>query len=253
MTYRCPMIYPLQDGEEERTAYICLPASYYENEDKRYPVLYMFDGHNVFFDEDATFGTSWSMDAYMNEHQPQIIIAALECNKHPNNGRLEEYSPYTFFDTHFGSVFGHGQDTMEWFINVLKKEVDSSFRTLPDREHTFIAGSSMGGLMSLYALMEYNDVFSKAAALSPSLWTSPRNLHRIISKADLDPNTTIYMNYGSKEFCNHTNQRRAYREIIGHLKERHVTVYHQIIQGGTHCEACWREQIPAFMEILLSE
>ena len=252
MTHRFTIMYPLPDGEEEeRIAYICLPDSYFENKHKRYPVVYMFDGHNVYFDEDATFGKSWGMDEYMEIHQPQVIIAAVECNHNPDNGRMEEYSPYTFFDPKFGAVFGRGHDTMDWFVYEFKRQVDESFRTLPDRKHTFIAGSSMGGLMSLYALMEYNSVFSRAAALSPSLWTSPRDLHRIISHADLDPDTTLYINYGSEEFCNHQNQRRAYREIVGHLRRRGVDVHSHIVQGGTHCEACWQEQIPYFMRTLL--
>ena len=109
----------------------------------------------------------------------------------------------------------------------------------------------MGGLMSLYALMEYNSVFSRAAALSPSLWTSPRELHRIISHAELDPNTFLYINYGSEEFSNHANQQQAYRQIVGHLRRIGVDVYSYIVPGGTHCEACWQKQIPYFLRALL--
>lgn len=251
MTHRFQVTVPLPDGEEERTAYVYLPDSYFENKRKRYPVLYMFDGHNVFFDEDASFGKSWGMDEYTEYRQPQIIIAAVESNRHPDNGRLEEYCPYTFFDPKFGVVFGRGQETMDWFAYEFKPYIDANFRTIPDREHTYVAGSSMGGLMSLYALLEYNHVYSRAAALSPSLWTSPRDLHRIIAHADLNPDTFLYINYGSEEFCNHANQRRAYREIVGHLRRREVDVYSYIVQGGTHCEACWQHEIPYFMRALL--
>lgn len=251
MTHRFTVTVPLPDGEEERTAYICLPDSYFENKHKRYPVIYMFDGHNVFFDEDAAFGKSWGMDEYMEYRQPQAIIAAVECNQNPNNGRMEEYSPYTFFDPKFGVVFGRGKETMDWYVYEFKRYVDENFRTIPDRAHTSIAGSSMGGLMALYALMEYNQIFSRAAALSPSLWTSPRDIHRIISHANLDPDTFLYINYGSEEFSNHANQRRAYRETVGHLRRRGVDVYSYIVPGGTHCEACWQEQIPYFMRTLL--
>ncbi len=251
MTHRFQVTVPLPDGEEERTAYVCLPDSYFENKRKRYPVLYMFDGHNIFFDEDAAFGKSWGMDAYMELHQPQIIIAAVECNQNPNNGRMEEYSPYTFFDPKYGVVFGRGYDTMNWFVEEFKPYIDENFRTLPDRKHTFIGGSSMGGLMSIFALLEYNHIFSRAAALSPSLWTSPREFHRIVSRAQIDPDTTLHMSCGSEEFGNHANQRRAYREIAGHLKRKGVNLHSYIVPGGTHCEECWSHEIPYFLRTLL--
>ena len=252
MTHRFTVMYPLPGGkEEERIAYVCLPDSYFEKKYKRFPVIYMFDGHNIFFDEDATFGKSWGMDEYMENNQPQVIIAAIECNHHPNNGRMQEYSPYTFYDPKYGRVYGRGQETMDWIVHEFKPYIDHHYRTLPDRQHTFIAGSSMGGLMSIYALMEYNSVFSRAAALSPSLWTSPRGIHHIISKAELDPDTLLYINYGSEEFSNHAKQRSAYRETVGHLKRRGVDVHSYIVHGGTHCEACWQAQIPYFIRTLL--
>ena len=156
---------PLVNGEmEKRTAYIYLPESYEKEPHEYYPVLYMFDGHNVFFDSDATFGKSWGMQEYMDKTNTQMIIAAVECNHSPNHGRLEEYSPFTFRISDVGFVPGRGKATIDWYVDVFKRGIDKNYRTLPDREHTFIAGSSMGGLMSIYALMEYNHVYSRAAA-----------------------------------------------------------------------------------------
>ncbi len=85
---------PELTGEEERTAYIYLPASYDEHPGRRYPVLYMFDGHNVFFDSHATYGKCWGMKEYMDETETEMIIAAVESNHSPDHGRLKEYSPY---------------------------------------------------------------------------------------------------------------------------------------------------------------
>ena len=86
---------PELTGEEERLAYIYLPESYLTERRKRYPVLYMFDGHNVFFDEDATYGKSWGMKEYMDATETQMIIAAVECNHSPDHGRLKEYPRLT--------------------------------------------------------------------------------------------------------------------------------------------------------------
>ena len=252
MTRRFDVTFPLADGTaERRTAYIYLPESYEWEPGKRYPVLYMFDGHNVFFDSDATYGKSWGMQEYMNRTKTQMIIAAVECNHSPNNGRLEEYSPFTFKDDQFGFIPGRGKATMEWFVNVFKRQIDRDYRTLSDRAHTFIAGSSMGGLMSIFALMEYNHIYSKAAALSPSLWASPVELRNMLSTASILPDTTLYMDYGSEEFGNQKNMRRTFGELSTLLMWRKVNLHCRIVPGGTHCEASWEKQIPFFMETFM--
>jgi len=251
MTERFEVTFPLLGGSEERFAYIYLPKSYFKQADRTYPVLYMFDGHNVFFDEDATYGKSWGMEKFMNRNHIQMIICAVECNHDPDNGRLKEYAPFSFRSPQFGMVDGYGKRTMEWFVNELKPAVDASFRTKPEREHTFIAGSSMGGLMSLYALMEYNHVFSRAAALSPSLWTDPRKVKSMISKAKLDPNTILYMDYGSEEMHNHRSMRRIYGDITSLLIQKGVHLESRIVPGGDHSEASWEKQLSFFMRTLL--
>ena len=252
MIKRFEVTFPLFDGTmEKRTAYIYLPESYDKEPNKRYPVLYMFDGHNVFFDSDATFGKSWGMKEYMEKTDTQLIIAAVECNHSPDHGRLKEYSPFTFHDERVGFIPGKGKATMEWYVNVFKKQIDETYRTLPDREHTFIAGSSMGGLMSIYALLEYNHVFSRAAALSPSLWTSPVEVRTMLTRAQFAPDTVLYIDYGSEEFGYQKNMRRAFGELATILMYRKLSLHCRIVPGGTHCEASWEKQIPFFMETLM--
>lgn len=251
MTERFEVTFPLQGGSEERYAYIYLPKSYFKEPYRRYPVLYMFDGHNVFYDEDATYGKSWGMERFLNRHHIQMIICAVSCNQDANNGRLKEYSPFTFRSAQFGIIEGLGKKTMDWYVNELKPAVDASFRTKPDREHTFIAGSSMGGLMSLYALMEYNHVFSRAAALSPSLWTDPRKVRNMISKAKLEANTVLYMDYGSEEISHHRSMRRTFAETTSQLIQKGVYVESRIVPKGEHCEASWEKQLGFFIRTLL--
>lgn len=242
---------PELTGNEVRKAYVYLPESYRFEPAKRYPVLYMFDGHNVFFDSDATYGKSWGMKEYMDYTNTQMIIAAVECNHSPDNGRLKEYSPYSFSDPKLGKIIGKGKITMEWMIHSFKRDIDARYRTLPDREHTFIAGSSMGGLMSLYALLEYNRVFSRAAALSPSLWTNTSKLLQLVVNSRPAPDTVLYMDYGSEELSNHADMLRSFGRFTAQLLEKGVCLESRIIPGGTHCEASWERQIPFFMNTLL--
>ena len=138
---------PQLSGDQVRKAYVYLPESYEEDPERRYPVMYLFDGHNVFFDEDATYGTSWGMYDYMEESGKQMILVGIECNRE-GDGRLREYAPVTFEDSELGRIEGEGKRYMHWLIKELKPYIDGNFRTLPDRENTLICGSSMGGLMA---------------------------------------------------------------------------------------------------------
>ncbi|MBR5559224.1 MAG: alpha/beta hydrolase [Oscillospiraceae bacterium] len=253
MVYKWQITIPQLSGSQPRSAYIYLPDGWSKKSGQRYPVLYMFDGHNLFFEEDATYGKSWGLQEYMEKSRTQMIIAAVECSHDPDNGRLSEYSPYTFDNPQYGHVVGRGQTTMEWLINVFKPEIDRRFPTLPDRRHTFIAGSSMGGLMSLYAVTKYNHVFSRAAALSPSLWVAPRKLHWLLRNAPLDRGTVVYMDCGSKELGGNSQRIALYNRTAELLASRKIALTSRIVPGGTHNEASWQKQIPFFMNTLLYE
>ena len=121
---------PELTDDQERNAYIYVPDSYHRDKNKRYPVLYMFDGHNVFFDSHATYGKSWGMKEYLENTDTELIVAAVECNHSPDNGRLREYSPYDFSDPQFGSFQGLGDITMQWFIHTFKPYIDTHYPTL---------------------------------------------------------------------------------------------------------------------------
>ena len=173
MIDKWPISYPAITGKEDRNVYVYIPDCAEEDEEARFPVLYMFDGHNVFFDVDASYGKAWGMKEYMDATETPMIIVAVDCNHSRTHGRLKEYSPFDFEFGDVGPIRARGKTTMNWFARTLKPLIDEKYPTLPEREHTFIAGSSMGGLMSLYAILAHNDVYSRACCLSPSLWVAP--------------------------------------------------------------------------------
>ncbi|MCD7736468.1 MAG: alpha/beta hydrolase [Lachnospiraceae bacterium] len=251
MVQKWKITIPELTGDEERGVYVYLPEAYDYEPDRRYGVLYMFDGHNVFFDSDATYGKCWGMKEYMDRTGTQLIIAAVECNHDPDNGRLKEYTPFPFQEASIGRVEAKGRFTMEWMVHTFKKEIDRRYRTLPDREHTFIAGSSMGGLMSLYALLEYNAYFSRAAALSPSLWVAPDSLAQMIRNAQLPSDCVLYMDYGEKELSGRKAMLNTFARVTAKLQKKGILLESRIVPGGTHCEASWERQIPFFMNTLL--
>ena len=239
---------PELSGKEARWAYIYLPDDW-QTAGKRYPVLYMFDGHNVFFDEDATYGKSWGMGEFLLKTGKDLIVVAVECN-HGVNKRLEEYSPFELEFPDSGKLPGRGKVYMDWMVNTLKPFVDQTYPTLPDRSHTSLAGSSMGGLMALYGVCNYNDVFQKAACISPSFWVSKDRVVDIVAKEDLATDSRVYIDYGSLELPTHAPSSEALVSVARMLLSRRVNVTLKIVPGGIHSESSWEKQIPEFMDYL---
>ncbi|MBQ8161928.1 MAG: alpha/beta hydrolase [Clostridia bacterium] len=244
------MTLPRLTGKEKRRVYAYIPQEARRNPEARFPVLYMFDGHNVFFDRTATYGKSWGMKTYMDQTRTPLIIIAVDCNHAPDYGRLKEYAPFSFEDPGFGRIEGKGQKYMQWMVETLKPYVDERYPTLPDRGHTMIAGSSMGGLMTVYALAAFGDTFSRGAALSPSLWTSPRSILRLIRTSPHMKGCVMYMDYGSQELQNHEGMLKIYRQVQDACLEAGTFLTSRIVPMGEHCEACWEQQIPFFMQTL---
>ena len=248
MIYTWKVKIPALSGDAQRLVYLYLPEDW-KTSGKRYPVLYMFDGHNVFFDTHATYGKSWGMGEYMDENHKQMIIVAVECN-HEGHQRLSEYSPVDFVFPDAGSVVGQGKQYMEWLVNTLKPYIDANYPTMPEREHTSIAGSSMGGLMSLYAVCDYNHVFQKAACISPSFWISKDKVLDIVANSNIAADSSVYIDYGSLELPDHSNSSEARFSVARLLLTRRARVALKIVPGGAHNESSWQKQIPHFMEYL---
>ena len=242
---------PALTGEEQRKAYVYVPDSAYADAQRRYPVLYMFDGQNLFSDSEATYGKSWGLLDWLTEHNTPLIVAAAECSRHAETdecgGRLSEYSPFDF-SGRWGDIKGRGELTMDWLIRDFKPYIDEHCPTLPDREHTFIAGSSMGGLMTLYALCAHGDVFSRGAALSPSLGFAHPKVRAMLREADL-VGTALYMDNGSEEMRS-ARAKKLFAEAAELLILAGAHPEIRGVPGGVHNEASWERQIPFFMDVL---
>ena len=247
MLEKLPITIPELTGNEERTLYIYTP-----DQEGPFPVLYMFDGQNLFEDEDASFGKSWGLLSFLQEYEVPLMVVGAECNHHSEDdpfGRLSEYSPFSFSDPHFGDITGRGEITMNWYVNTLKPYIDDNYPTLSDRAHTFIGGSSMGGLMTLYALCAYSKVYSRGAALSPSLNFCPEEVQALIRKTRFPRSTVLYMDCGEKEMP-YEASRRNYADVCSLLIRKKVLLESRIVPSGIHSEASWEKQVPFFMDVL---
>ncbi|HEX6041748.1 alpha/beta hydrolase [Longimicrobium sp.] len=149
-----------------RRIWIYLPPGY-ASTNRRYPVLYMHDGQNV-FDAATSYAGEWGVDEALDSlaaaGDPGVIVVAVD------NGpeRMAEYSPWT----HPRAGGGQGDAYVDFLANTLKPWIDARYRTRPGPESTGIMGSSMGGLISLAAAFRRPDVFGQIGVFSPSLWFS---------------------------------------------------------------------------------
>ena len=230
---------------KNRPLHIYLPDDYLSGMD-RYPVLYFFDGHNLFSDDDATYGKCWGLKDFLDRWDHKLILVGIECG-HEGDERLSEYMPYRpLVTTRFAMYLPRGNKTMEWIVNEVKPMIDRDYRTLPDREFTGIGGSSMGGLMALYAGAHYNHIFSKAACVSSAIST-------------IRPGSKFYLSWGTKEafgIKDATKDDRSSRTYkwnrqaadVLERKGAEVMMYCQV--GGAHCEADWEKQNPIYMDYL---
>ncbi len=241
---------PQLPTQKPRRLYVYLPKDY-NRSDMRYPVLYMFDGHNVFYDSHATYGKSWGMKEYLEKTRLPLIVVAVACNPEGYK-RISEYSPWDEKAPRpIGPIQGLGKVTMDWITEELKQEIDRTYRTLPDREHTLIAGSSMGGIMSLYAVTAYNQVFSRAAALSPVLWYGQKRIGEMIQKQPLSKPTRVYLDYGTGEADKKRGDLDALFATARKLTRAGADVDARVVPDAMHSEAYWEQRIPIFLPYLL--
>lgn len=243
-------------ADRYRRLHICLP-DHYDESDERYPVMYFFDGHNLFFDSDATYGKSWGLKTFLDGWNKDMIIVGMECS-HEGDARLTEYCPYE--KRMFGKVIhGIGDQTFSWILNDVKPEIDRRFRTWYFREATGIAGSSMGGIMAMHGVLKYNQYFSKAACLSAGVFHNLPHYRKVLGEAQLWDDTRIYMGWGEYEAgraphngnpATDTREARSTRKFAQELNRKGIQTFVYFQPGGRHTEADWERQVPVFMNDL---
>lgn len=219
-----------------------------------FPVMYMYDGHNLFFDSWATYGTSWGLKDFMDQQAQPMIIVGIECS-HEGSERLWEYSPYYIEKGLYGSgpIDGYGKEYMEWLVKDLKPFIDNKYPTLKEREYTAIAGSSMGGLMAFYSGLAHNDTFSKIVCLSPSLMFTRNDLVNELQNANIDTNSRFYFSFGEKEVENYPKALKAVEYFQQALDEVGAITTVHIEEDGEHNEATWALQTRRYFDFLFEE
>jgi predicted alpha/beta superfamily hydrolase len=227
----------------KRRIWIYLPPNYAHSR-KRYPVIYLQDGQNVFDDYTAAFG-EWGVDETVDsviskKRQASIIVAV---DNGP--GRMTEYNPYSFRE--YGK--GEGDEYVDFLALTLKPYIDKHYRTMPSALNTVVAGSSMGGLISYYALLKYPAVFGKGGIFSPSFWVA-EEIKKLTDSVGSKVTGKIFFYMGGLEGTEHINNLKDITDNLG--ENSSVLLYSVIDPKSGHNEAAWRKWFPEFYNWILA-
>lgn len=255
------------ERRNRRNVDIYLPDSYSAGRD-RYPVVYMQDGQNL-SDPRTAFAGTWELTETLTRLADRGVEAIVVGIHHAGDDRLIEYGPFP--DRRHGG--GDADAYLTFVAETLKPRIDRTFRTRPERDATAIAGSSMGGLVSLYAYFRFPMVFGRAGAMSPSIWYGQAAILDFIQEART-PRGRVYLDVGTHEGAGTLRDvRRAGRLLVrkGFARDRRMRrpratqpgaerrtpqegkprLRYVEQAGGRHNEADWAVRLEGALEFLL--
>lgn len=213
--------------------WLYLPENYHASK-KKFPVIYMHDGQNL-FDAKTSYAGEWQVDETLDSLKAQVIVVGIE---HGGDKRIDELTPYP--NAKYGG--GKADSYLDFVVGTLKPYIDKNYRTKPDVKHTAIFGSSLGGLVSFYAVLKYPEVFGKAGVFSPSFWYSDA-IYKLMENA---PKTKakIYFLAGDSESDDDdvVADVRKMQKLLGANRCDCLKLDKSVVvKGGKHNEKMWRE------------
>lgn len=249
----------MKELNRDREIMIYLPDNY-QTSGKLYPVMYINDGQNAFYDELSYSGTSWGFLEYVQNTGLDLIMVAIPCNFEPYM-RESEYGPWktdrviTILETGAPGegLGGEGDAYIRFLKNELKPYIDRTYPT--NSEDTALVGSSAGGNISFYAALRYPETFCKCAALSCAFWYYPWQYVELVQNASLAPLQCLYLDRGTNEGNGNgfvTNLYNYDMDLILEAlsqKEYFNKVHFNIYQDANHAETEWRKRVPVFMQL----
>jgi predicted alpha/beta superfamily hydrolase len=233
----------------QRDLIVYAPPGYPDQPQRRFPVLYLHDGQNL-FDGATSFipGQDWHVAQTANECiddgtvEPLIIVGIYN-----TKARVREYTP-----THVPKLGGGRADRYAKFlIEEVKPFIEREYRALSGPQHTGIGGSSLGGLVSLYLGLKHSKIFGKIAALSPSVWWNQLVIHRFVESVHVEPRPRIWLDIGTREGPRIVRDVERLRDVLlekgwqlGH------DLHYERVQGAEHNEAAWAQRVRPFLQFL---
>ena len=234
----------------QRDLIVYLPPGYELQPDRRFPVLYLHDGQNL-FDGATSFvpGMDWHVgqtaDQYIGEGlvEPLIIVGIYNAGKQ----RLGEYTPTC------APKLGGGRANRyaKFLLEEVRPFLSNNYRVLGGVEHTGIGGSSLGGLLSIYLGLRLPHVFGKIAALSPSVWWNGRVILRFAAATPAEPMPRIWLDAGTREGGRTVEDVERFRDVLlGKGWQLEKDLHYQRFEGAEHNEAAWARRVGPFLQFL---
>jgi predicted alpha/beta superfamily hydrolase len=236
--------------DEKHDFIVYVPPLYEAEPDRRYPVMYVQDGQNL-FDPDTSFihGKYWRVGETADELimtgaiEPLVVVGIYNTGVH----RIDDYTPVEDNRLGGGKADAYGQMLAE----ELKLFVDHHYRTLPGIENCGLGGSSLGGLASMYLALRYSWVFGKVAAMSPSVWWRNRAILRTVAQIKRKPDLRIWLDIGTSEGMRALRDVRALkRALIGKGWQPGEDFQYLEVQGGHHDEIAWSQRVAPMLRFL---
>ena len=246
--------------EPSRLVRVWLPAGY-QDSTQSYPVLYLLDGQNVFDRATSAIGDEWGVDETLTQLiesqaiQPIIVVAIDNSSK-----RVDEYTWIADGESS-RKRGGNAEPFAKWIAGDLKPQMDREYRTLTKRDSTWIGGSSLGGIFSLYSVVQNNDTFGRAIAMSPSLSWGNDGTHNWIESSQncIAKPTRIWVDFGGKEGTTENGARENVERFerlqktlstIVQKQNSNVTVGGRLFPGAKHNESAWRERFAEAIQFI---
>lgn len=258
---------------------VYLPNDY--NEEKRYPVLYMHDGQNIYSEETSAFNMSWNVhkiveDLVSKDVIKPLIVVGIDCNPSPLGIRMDEYSPWKSTcdldcfkeeilnntSRLISDIGGLGDIYGDFLVNKLKPLIDEKYSTLSDRDNTLLAGSSMGGIITLYLGLKYNNIFSKIGCFSSAFFFSIEPLTKFLEEIKIKDKMKVYFDVGTSESGNQCNNlidniyidtNNAIVDLLTEKKDPNLQdILYIIEEDAIHNEVAWNRRFPKFLEWILN-
>lgn len=233
----------------QRDLVVYTPPGYADQTARRFPVLYLQDGQNL-FDGATSFipGQDWHVgrtaDAAIDDRavEPLIIVGIYN-----TRARVSEYTP-----THVPKIGGGRADRYAKFlIEEVKPFVEREYRVLPGSLHAGIGGSSLGGLVSLYLGLKHSAIFGKIAALSPSVWWNQLFIHRFVKALRVERRPRIWLDIGTREGARMVEDVERFRDLLLQRGWRlEQGLHYERVEGAEHNEIAWAQRVRPFLEFL---
>lgn len=226
-----------------KTIWVYLPKSY-QTSNKSYPTIYMHDAQNL-FDKELSYAGEWQVDEYLDSiSEKESIVIGIE---HGNEKRIDELTPFK----HIKYGGGNGDAYLSFIRFTLKPHIDTSFRTLKEKEHTTICGSSLGGLISFYAMLKYPDTFSNGGIFSPSFWFSEA-IYNLVKETTISKSSRFYFLVGTDESEDMVSNQKKMIDLLLKKGVNSQNIKLKIVEGGKHNEALWAKNFPEAYQWLIN-